>query len=121
MGTRSKDHHSKGSFGKKRFMRGDYETIENREKLIPPNPKTGEPAKVLAYEEVVTCKNVIGVLRPNRGRDRSKHRRVSARGRRSLTFGDVLRHNVAVKKREDEAKKPSVFQKMKRIFQRKAK
>lgn len=121
MGTRSKDNHSKGSFGKKRFTRADYHTMEPHEEIIPPNPKTGAPAKTITLEKPVKHKNVIAVLRPNRGRDRNKHRKVSVRGRRALTFKDVLTHNLEVKKREDARTKPSLIQKMKNVFQRKAK
>lgn len=63
--------------------------------------------------------DIASIVRPNRGRDRSKHRRVGVRGSRGLTFGDVLKHNVMVKKKEEAAKKPGLSIDMGKIFQRK--
>lgn len=110
MGNRSKNQ-SPGAFGKKQF-------------ILTHGPKCDSP-----YGDTCNNPEAISIIRPNRGRDRQKHVRVKRKGQRSISVsqltsslkaGKHISQGAATTEHKiDAAKKPGLFVKIGKAFQRK--
>lgn len=124
MGNRSKggQYTGGGAHGKKHFVAIKYFTREERETLIAPNIKTGEPAHKVKAIVNVPHKDVIGVVRPNRGSGRRRQSiKISRKGFKPIKLSDIkLRRDKQFSDSSVIDKKPGFFGSAKKLFQRKA-
>ena len=120
MGTSSKRASNPGSSGKKKWIEVVHREPVKREVLKV--LKKGQEPTLVTEIEMVETKHIISVVRPNRGRNLSMHRRMSRRGHRGLRLADLGKKNIQTARTQTSPSvtaKPTLLSRAKRLFQRK--
>lgn len=117
MGTSSSRAVTPGAFGKKRWINILDRTRVEREVLEC--KKKGEIPVMVTKIEFVETLRPISIIRPNRGRNLSMIFKMRRRGFRSPKYRDLMKTKKTHVVTTPAVKKPSIFKRVTRMFQRK--